>query len=98
MAYNTIVQIASSPSLLNRAAAAAAEQGLSDPVGWAQRHAWELAAEPGWADAWESAEAALTLDQNPDTGVRPSVITDAMILAAVQAIIAAETPEPPPEE
>jgi hypothetical protein len=89
MTYSTIDQIASSASLKNRAAAAAAEQGQSDPTGWVDRNIWVLAAEPGWAAAWESAEAALTLDQNPDTGVRPSVITDAMILSAVQAIIAA---------
>lgn len=90
MTYNGITQIASSASLLNRVAAAAADEGQSDPVGWAQRHAWELAVQPGWADAWQYAEDNATINVNPDTGVRDDVINDSMILAAVQAILADE--------
>jgi len=88
--YTAIDQIASSPSLLNRVAAAAADEGEGDPTGWADRHKWALAVQPGWADAWQYALDNQTDDDNPDTGVRPGVINDSMILAAVQSIMAAE--------
>jgi hypothetical protein len=90
MAYNAIVQIASSPSLMNRVAAAAAAEGQSAPVEWAQRHAWDYAAQPGWDQAWQYALDTATDEVNPDTGVRPGVINDEMILAAVQVIRTAE--------
>ena len=92
MAYNTIVAMAASPSLTARVAAAAAQEGALDPVDWAARHAWEVAAEPGWAEAWASAEASASINFNPDTGQRDDVISDAMILAAVQGIMLEETP------
>ena len=90
MSYNSITQIASSPSLMNRVAAAAAAEGEGSPVEWAQRNAWVYASQPGWADAWAYALDTQTDDDNPDTGVRPGVINDDMILAAVQAIMAQE--------
>jgi hypothetical protein len=88
--YNAIDQLASSASLLNRVAAAAASEGQADPTGWADRNKWRLAAEPGWADAWSFAEDNATVNVNPDTGVRDDVINDSMILTAVQAILADE--------
>lgn len=97
--YNAIILIAGSPSLTTRVAAAAASEGALDPVRWAQDHIWALAAEPGWADAWLSAIAAYNVNVNPDTGQRDDVITDAMILGAVQAIMAEEaTPAVPPDQ
>jgi hypothetical protein len=93
--YTAIVAIASSQSLTGRIAASAAEQGIADPMGWANEHRWATAAEPGWAAAWDFAVDNQTLDDNPDTGARPGVISDAMILAAVQAIIAEENTPPP---
>lgn len=98
MAYNTIIAMAASPSLTARIAAAAAGEGHVDPVRWASDHAWALAAEPGWADAWQYALDEATLNVNPDTGQRDDVISDAMILSAVQAVMeeeAAPPPEPP---
>jgi hypothetical protein len=94
MSYNSITQIASSPTLLNRVAAAAAEQGQSDPVGWAQRHAWDIAAQEGWADAWDYAESTATINVNPDTGVRDDVINDQMIKDAVYSLMASEAVAP----
>ena len=41
---------------------------------------WQCAAEPGWGEAWESAIAGGTTDIGND----PGVITDGMILSAVQ--------------
>lgn len=92
MAYSTIAEIAGSTSLQTRIAGAAAQEGVDLPVGWAATHAWEIAASPEWADNWAYAVDTATVNVNPDTGARNDVISDAMILAAVQALIAAETP------
>ena len=93
MSYNSIAQIASSPSLMNRVAAAAADEGEHSPQEWAQKNAWVYAAQPGWAEAWDYALETATDDNNPDTGARPGVINDSMILAAVQEIRAQVSPQ-----
>lgn len=53
-----------------------------DPLAWAADHQWEVAAAPGFADAYASAIAAGV--ERP--GADASVISDAQILAAVQAL------------
>jgi len=63
-------------------ACAAVENVSSDPVQWASDHRWQIAAQPGWADAYASALASGV----PAPGRDPAVITDAMILSAVQAL------------
>lgn len=90
MAYSDIVQMATNYSLQSRVAAAAAQEGEQDPMTWAQSNAWDFAAQPGWSDAWAYAKDTQTVNQNPDTGARNDVISDGMILSAVQAIRAAE--------
>jgi hypothetical protein len=45
------------------------------PEQWAADHAWELAARPGWADAWEAPD---------DDHDRAAAITDEMITDAVR--------------
>lgn len=68
----------------NRVAACAAvelELGDVQPTVWAGDHLWELAAAPGFADAYSSAIAANV----PNPGRDPAVISDAQILSAVQA-------------
>lgn len=87
MSLLSISQAAKSASLLDRVAACVAEQIASGsyvtdqhPVNEASRIIWLCCAEPGWGDAWASAEAA----GSPDPGEDPAVITDAQILAAVQ--------------
>lgn len=82
MSYWDISEMSRSTSLINREQAAAAQELPGDPYEWVQDNALRLAAEPGWADAWASALAA----GNPDPGKDPAVITDGMILSAVQAI------------
>lgn len=47
---------------------------------------WLLAAQPGWSAAWESAQATARAEDAPPLGNDVTVITDAMILAAVQAV------------
>ena len=59
---------------------------------WTTERSWDLAATPGWADAWESAEASGITDP----GASETVITDAMILSRVQPLLVLfPLPEPP---
>ena len=97
MSYQSVVEMAGSSSLTRRIAASAATEGQTDPLGWAQSRIWRLAASPGWADGWEYAENVATINVNPDTGIRNDVITDSMILSAVQALRTEENPPPEPE-
>jgi len=82
MAYSTSADIQASPSLLRRITAAAAREKVYAPEPWAASAMWDMASQPGWTDAWESAVAA----GKTDPGADDSVITDAMILSAVQAL------------
>lgn len=86
MAYSSIIRMARSASLLARIAACAADEGETNPEEWARQRIWSVVSQPGWADAWDYALATETDDMNPDTGMRPGVIGDGMILAAVQAV------------
>lgn len=57
-----------------------------DPLAWANDHRWQMAAAPGFADAYASALAA----DVPNPGRDAAVISDAQILAAVQSLLIAE--------
>ncbi len=85
MSYNTVADIAYDTAIQRRVAACGATEALPNPVQWASERAWQLAAQPGWAAAWQSALAA-----HPEGGYLPgrdeAAITDAMILAAVQSL------------
>lgn len=50
---------------------------------WAADHAWQMAAQPGFGDAYASALASGV--ERP--GNDPAVISDPQILSAVQAIV-----------
>lgn len=78
--------MATNASLRERVAAAAAGEGITDPLQWAADHMWAVASSPGWAAAWDYAEDTKTENVNPDTGARLDVIDDSMILSAVQAL------------
>lgn len=81
MAYSTIAAIAQDSALALRIAAAAAQELKTRPYpAWVSEYQWDLASAPGWAEAWESAVASGI----QDPGSNPGVITDGMILAAVQ--------------
>ena len=87
MSYQYVVAVANDGDLQQRIAAAAADEGVTgDPVAWAVDRRWIFGTQPGWADAYESAKISF-IDR---PGLRPGAISDAMILAAVQAVIAAE--------
>ena len=83
--YNSIRQMVDSKSLRLRVVAAAAGEGVVSPEQWAVDQMWYLAGDPGWVEAWTYAKDSETLDHNPDTGARPGVINDQMILSVVQA-------------
>jgi len=92
MSYNTIGKIASSPGLNKRISACAAQEGEKNVSSWMLNNIWTVAASPGWDGAWESAENTQTENTNPDIGARNDVITDGMILSAVQPMVKAPTP------
>ena len=63
-----------------------------DPKAWTETYIWRLAAAPGFADAYTYAMD----NDNPNPGADPAVITDAMILGAVQELYADLNPPPAP--
>jgi hypothetical protein len=91
MSYSTGHLISQDTDLRNRAAIAAAEQGVAagEEEHWVYRNVRRLATQPGWGAAWES---GLLARENPDhglppIGLDPAVITDGMILSAVQKLL-----------
>lgn len=86
MSYWDVAQMAADNDLLAREQACAAQEELppdSSPFQWVAEHALDLAASPGWDAAWASAVAG----GNAAPGRDPAVITDGMILSAVQALL-----------
>jgi len=69
---------------LRLAACVSNEDHTVNPLQWAGEHQWQIAAAPGFADAYSSALAGDV--ENP--GRDPAVISDAQILSAVQAELA----------
>jgi hypothetical protein len=84
MAFFDIATLRSDADFLARVAACyAVENRLGeDPALWAQQHSWDLAAQPGFGDAYAYALA----NGNEHPGRDAAVITDGQILSAVQAI------------
>jgi hypothetical protein len=90
VAYYDIAQLSGDADFIARTAAAYATESLTDPErdnasNWATLHAWDMAAAPGFGDAYASAIAGNV--ERP--GKDPAVITDAQILSAIQAIMGA---------
>ena len=95
MTYMSISTIAADDAIRRRIAACAAQEGAEAPETWAFTNALKLAASPGWAEAWDY---ALAVDPEASPGAREDVITDGMILAAVQQLLNPPAPEPEQEE
>lgn len=88
MAYFDQAQLSRDGDFNQRIAAAAQLEIALDgqhPLQWAAENQWALSAAPGFADAYASAVASGV----PHPGADPSVISDAMILSAIQAHAAA---------
>jgi len=94
VSYNSQSQLSQDGDFRNRIAACAAVEIDTDQqaTAWADAHIWEIAAAPGFADAYASALAA----EIPRPGADESVISDAMILSAVQALPPDDVDEPAP--
>lgn len=88
MAFFDIALLATDDDFRQRVAACVSTEdpgrALGDPFGWAIANQWTIAGAPGFGDAYASALAGDV--EHP--GRDPSVISDAQILAAVQALIA----------
>lgn len=89
MSYSDVASIAESFSLNRRLNAGAAKESIANPTQWVGLYRWEIASQPGWDAAWASAVAGEVGDPGADEGV----ITDAMILSGIQAVLAANPPE-----
>lgn len=92
MSYATMIAIAGNSSLTQRMTACAAQEGVTYPESWIDQRRWGLIG-ADWIAAWDYADQTYTVNQNPDAGARTDVITDQMILSAVQAAVQAEQPE-----
>lgn len=83
MSYLAIHHMQSNVSLRARITACSVQEGKT----WAEitepLYFHRLASSPGWEAAWASAEANGIADPGADEGV----ITDGMILSAVQALV-----------
>jgi len=85
MSYNHIADAASDSDLRRRVAACFAQQttGTEQPEALASVHMWRIAADNDIADAY----AYAVNSNNPKPGHDEAVVTDAAILAAVDAIV-----------
>jgi hypothetical protein len=93
MTYIAVADIVDSFSLQRREYAALAKEGIDPPENWQYEHRWKLASQPGWDAAWDSALAGHPDDPDYDPGADQGVITDGMILSAIQGLIDAEKPD-----
>lgn len=93
MSYKSVADMAENYALNRRITGGAGKESIDNPQAWVQSYRWEIASQPGWDAAWDSAVAS----GNPDPGNDESVITDGMILSGIQAVWAANQPEPEPE-
>jgi hypothetical protein len=82
MAYSDIALLSSDSDFIQRTRACATTEGEPDPLGWSQAHQWQMAAAPGFGDAYASA----IINGIVRPGNDPSVISDGQILSAVQAL------------
>jgi hypothetical protein len=85
MSYWDISQMSVDEDLVAREQACAAQElpAGAPPWQWVQERSLLLASQPGWSEAWASAVAGGL----PNPGRDPGVITDGMILSAVQLLI-----------
>ena len=84
MSYQSISQMKNDPALRERVTACCAQEGEANPEQAAGQIMWQCVTHSDWAAAYE--EAVLNLNRNPGGDGR--VITDQMILSAVQEALA----------
>lgn len=84
MSYHSGWSLANDQDFMNRVGFCAEVEGLG--FDWGIEHRMQVAASPGFAEAYESALVAGV----PDPGRDQAVISDAQILSAVQVVATAE--------
>lgn len=82
MSYSDIALLSADSDFILRVTACASTESIDDPRQWAMDHQWDMAAMPGFGDAY--GYAVRTGINRP--GNDESVISDGMILSAVQSI------------
>lgn len=82
MSYWDIAEMSRDADLVARITACVAQEIENSEGMVTQYFLLDICASPGWSEAWASAVAA----ELPNPGRDPGVITDGMILSAVQAI------------
>lgn len=92
MSYNTMAMMAADTPLYQRIIACAATQEIHPPEAWVGENRWRLAASPGWDAAYAYAINANRENPDYEPGRDEAVITDGMILAAVQKLLAKGAP------
>ena len=85
MSYCDVSVMARDGHLRERIAACAAKEGVTvpQPTQWADDHQWQLDAQPGWGEARAYAREVGVIEV---LGRDQGVISDGMILSAVQAV------------
>ena len=95
--YLTISEIAANTVFSQRVTACASQQGAPDPPNWTLGHRWQVAATPSFAASVDSWRAANPTEDQDGWAALPEVISDGMILAAVQPLILGATPDTIPD-
>lgn len=101
MSYRSISDLTEDMDLRKRINACAILEQVEQPWGWVDVNMWKLATQPGWGDAYASAQVAYEDPNNQEKvppGRNEGAITDSMILSAVQAIRAEEAATQPSQE
>jgi hypothetical protein len=98
--YVSISEIAADAWMGERLRACASQQEHlgnppADPIQWVTDNRYVWASSPTWGEKWDYAKATHEGDLSYQPGRDAAVITDADILATVQALTA--PPPPPPE-
>lgn len=83
VSYSTLARLSSDNSLHTRITACAALEGMENIEHFVWENRWKFAAQPGWDAAYASAIAG---GKSLNPGDDGTVITDSMILSAVQKI------------
>lgn len=80
--YSDVALLAQDTDFQFRTMACVSQEGEADPTSWVYQHTWQMAGAPGFGEKYASALAGNV--ERP--GWDQSVISDADILGAVQAI------------
>lgn len=80
--YHDLWTLRMDEAIKRRVIACAALEGQFQPGQWWETHGWEVVAHTDWADAYTYASNS----GHTNPGTDPAVITDGMILSAVQDV------------